>query len=329
MTTIPNYRPVIQVHINNRDMTGFFEPFLLSCTFEDHLEGEADGLEITLEDTAGRFMADWYPVKGSTVEVWMGYEGGALLDTMECMVDEIEVKGPPSTVTIRALGAANQMATRTKKSKAFQSVNLAAIANQVASAYGLTIVGNVPDISWTRCVQHRETDLAFLARLGKENGLVFSIKGTKLVFYDVEKIEAQKPILQVVASDLKSYHFREKVTVGGVSAQYFDPATKQLRGTEILLTDPNPHPNRQKIKRRTESVAHTQRLAKSALHDVKQWLRDGTLILPGDPRLVAGGNLELVGFGVLDGIWLTREARHSLERGAGYTTELEIRHVAT
>ena len=325
----PNFIPQIQIQVNNRDMTGFFEPYLLNCTFSDHLEGEADGVEITLEDAAGRFMADWYPVKGATVELWIGYEGAALLDSLACLIDEIEVKGPPSTVTIRALGAANQKATRTKKSQAFSQINLQGIAQHVATAYNLTLVGFVPDITWTRLVQHRETDLAFLFRLGKENGLVFSIKGDKLIFYDVQVLEGKPPILTVTPTDLIEWHFREKVSAGGVTAEYFDPATKQVRGVNLLLTDPNPSPNRHKIHRRTESAAHTQRLAKAALHDVKAWQRDGTLIMPGNPRLVAGGNLQLSGFGVLDGMWQIRQARHQFQRDSGYKTELEVRHIST
>jgi hypothetical protein len=56
--------------------------------------------------------------------------------------------------------------------------------------------------------------------------------------------------------------------------------------------------------------------------------REGTLTLPGDTRLVAGGNFELADFGVLDGLWQIKSARHGVGRDKGYQCELEVRHVA-
>jgi hypothetical protein len=319
-------RPTAVIQVNHRDQTGHFSPWLEELTFTDHLAGEADGLEIKLDNSDGRWFREWYPVKGSTLEAWLGYEGSPLLGTGECQVDEIELEGGPDLVTIRALGAGNQVALRTPKSRAFEGKSMRAIANEVAATHGLRLVGEVPDIVWRRVTQNRETDLGFLCRLGEEHGLVFSVKGDKLVFHDVQKLEGQGPILKLTRSDLSTFRFREKVVEGGASAAYFDGSTKELRVVELQME--HPHADRKKIRRRTESTAHTQRLARAAIQTSKSWERDGTLTLPGHTRLVAGANLELTDLGVLDGLWLIRSARHTQARGQGYTTELEVRHVA-
>jgi len=319
-------RPTAIIQVNHRDMTGHFTPWLEELSYTDHLAGESDGLEIRLDNSDGRWFREWYPIKGSTLEAWIGYEGQPLLATGECQVDEIELEGGPDIVTIRALGAGNQVALRTPKSRAFEGKSLRAIANEVAAQHGLEVVGEVPDLTWRRATQHRETDLAFLCRIGAEHGLVFSVKGGKLIFHEEQKLEAQPPILQLRRSDLSSFRFREKVVEGGASAAYFDGSTKELRVVEVQME--RPHPDRKKTRRRTESTAHTQRLAKVALQTRKGWEREGTLTLPGHTHLLAGVTFELVDFGVLDGLWLTRSARHSQSRGQGYSTELEVRHVA-
>ena len=325
--TIPNFKPMALIHINNRNMTGFFEPFLESLTFEDHMEGQADGVEVRLEDSAGRFLKDWYPVKGATVEAWIGYEGSPLLATLPCLLDEIEITGPPSTVTIRALSAAYTKGIRTKRSKAYVSCSLLSLATLVADTYGLTVVGNVPDIQWNRTAQHRETDLAFLTRLGRENGLVFSIKGNKLVFYDVEKIEAQGSILAIAPSDLSEWRFRDITQEGSVSATHFDSKTKQLISANQATGFPSM--DQVRIKRRVESPAQAHRIVQAALRNTKNWSHAATLTLPGDPRLMAGGNVELAGFGIMDGLWSIRSAKHTLDRASGYKTELDARHISS
>jgi hypothetical protein len=319
-------KPLAVLQVNHRDMTGHFSPWLEEISYVDHMAGESDGLEIRLDNSDGRWFREWYPIKGSSLEAWIGYSGRALLATGECQVDEIELEGAPDTVTVRALGAGNRTALRTPKSRAYEGKSLRAIASEVAAQHQLTVVGEVPDLTWRRATQHRETDLGFLCRLGEEHGIVFSVKGTQLVFHDVQKLEGQRPMLQLRRQDLRSFRFREKMVEGGASAAYFDGSTKELRAVEILAE--HPHADRKKLRRRTESPAHTQRLAKAALHTSKSWERDGTLTLPGDTRLVAGGTLELVGFGVMDGLWLTRSARHTVTRDEGYSMELEVRHVA-
>jgi phage protein D len=320
-------KPTVLLNVNHRDVTGDFSAWLLDLVYTDHVAGESDGLEIRLDNADGPWLGSWYPVKGSTVEAWLGYEGSPLLYTGECRVDEIEVTGAPDQVSIRALGASNMTDLRTRKSKAFENQSLRALANQVAATHGLQLIGEVPDLTWRRATQHRETDLAFLCRLGREYNLVFSVKGGQLVFHDEQTLEGLPPALRVQRGDLSSFRFREKMTVASANASYFDPASKTLLAAD--QTEPNPGPDQVKTQRRTESRSHAQRLAKSSLHQTKGWEREGTLTLAGDTRLVAGSNLDLAGFGALDGLWQIRSAQHSLARNKGYVAELEVRYVAS
>jgi hypothetical protein len=210
---------------------------------------------------------------------------------------------------------------RTPKSKGFEGASLRAIAQTVASTYGLTLVGDVPDITWQRATQYRETDLGFLCRLGEENGLVFTVKGDSLVFYDLETLQDRDIVKIITVKDLTSYHFRETMPKGQVVASYMDPDTKQLNSAAKATGFPSK--DQVKVRRRTENGTQAQRFAHAALRRQKDWHRGATLNLPGDPSLLAGANIELTGFGVMDGLWLIESARHSLSREAGYTTELE------
>lgn len=320
-------KPLAQIHVNHREVTGDFSPFLLSLTFTDHMDGEADGLEMTLEDTDGRWIRGWYPIKGSTVEAWIGYEGQPLLACGEFQVDEIEVSGPPDTVTIRAVGNSTQKALRTPRSKGYDGASLRQVAQEVASRHGLELIGTIPDVRWKWVTQHQEADLAFLQRLASEHGLVFSVKGGKLVFHEIQKLEAGAALLKLTRQDVMSFSFRDKVVAGAASSSYFKGDSKELEVVEVQLSD-HKGADTKKSTRRTENKAHTQRLAKAALRVSKSLEREGGLSLPGNTRIVAGANIELEGWGVLDGLWLIKSATHKIDRSSGYTTDPEVRHVS-
>nr|WP_320132003.1 contractile injection system protein, VgrG/Pvc8 family [uncultured Holophaga sp.] len=321
-------RPIVKIYVNHRDATGDFTPFLTSLTFTDHMDGEADGLELTLEDVDQRWVRGWYPVKGSTIQAWIGYEGGPLLSCGEFQVDEIEVSGPPDTVTVRAVGDATKKALRTRRSKGYEGASLRTIAQDVASRHGLTLVGTIPDVHWSRVTQHQEADLAFLQRLGSEHGLIFTVKGSSLVFHEIATLEAQSAILTLQRKDVSSWSFRDKVVPSSSSVSFFRGDTKELEVVEVQLADQT-HPDKKKSHRRVESKGHARRLAKAALRRHKSYEREGSIALPGNVSLVAGGNVELSGWGVLDGLWLMKSVTHKYDRSGGYATDMEARYVSS
>lgn len=320
-------QPIAQIYVNHRDVTGNFSPFLISMTFTDHMDGEADGLEIQLEDVDQRWIKGWYPVKGSTLQAWIGYSEGSVLSCGEFQVDEIEVSGPPDTVTVRAVGNATKKALRTKRSKGYDGASLRSVAQEVASRHSLALVGMIPDVHWKRVTQHQEADLAFLQRLASEHGLVFSVKGASLVFHEIAQLEAQKSILTITRPDVISWHFRDKVVPSSSSASYFRGDTKELEVVEVQLADQT-HPDMKKSHRRIEGRGQGQRLAKAALRVGKSMERECSMSLPGNVSLVAGANVEISGWGVLDGLWLLKSVTHKIDRSGGYTTDLEARHVS-
>jgi phage protein D len=320
-------QPAVKLIVNSRDATADFTPFLLSMTFVDHMDGEADGLELTLEDVDQRWIRGWYPVKGSTVQAWIGYANESLLSCGEFQVDEIEISGPPDTVKIRAVGNKIKAPLRTKRSKGYDGTSLKAIALDVAARHGLQLVGNIPDVHWSRVTQHQESDLGFLQRLALEHGLVFTVKGSQLVFHDIAKLEAGASTLTITRADVTDYHFRDKPVPSSAASSYFNPDTKELELQEVALADTT-LADQKKIHRRTENKAHGQRLAKAALHVGKTHEREGGLTLPGTVSLVAGANVELNGWGVLDGLWQIKAATHKTDRSGGYATVLEVRYVS-
>lgn len=131
-------QPKFQIKYNKRDITADLTPHLLSVTYTDKVAGESDEIEIRLEDTDALWRNEWYPTKGDTLQLWFGYENNTVY-AGAFQIDEIEVSGPPDTVTMRGLAAGIKNAIRTKTSKAHEGKSLKEIAQDVAKKHGLTV----------------------------------------------------------------------------------------------------------------------------------------------------------------------------------------------
>ena len=82
-----------------------------------------------------------------------------------------------------------------------------------------------------------------------------------------------------------------------------------------------------KLNTRAESPEQAQAKAKAAINHANDEATTATLNLWGNPKLEAGINVELEGFGKLSGRYQVAKSRHDLSRGSGYTTEIEVRRV--
>jgi uncharacterized protein len=330
MTTAAGVRaPVVELRYNKKDITAWISPFLEGVTYVDHLH-EADGLEVKLDDREGRWRSSWYPTKGDSLSLAIGYEGSSLLDCGTFQIDEIELSGPPHVVTLRALSAAVSKALRTRNSRRWDSLGLRDVVGQLAAEYGLSVVGEVPSLPYVALAQDRETDLAFLRRLAELHGAAFSIRGDRLGFHDLDALDARNAALSLEMEHLESYSLRDKthLVYQGSEVRYFDAQEKQIVEGVIKAQGAKPG-DTLRIRKRAETSAHAKRLAHSALKQTKGFEQAGTIkTTQGTPYALAG-NLAQLGesFGVLAGKYQIESSRHDFTRSSGYTTECEVRRV--
>lgn len=127
--------PNFKVLYNGKNITADISKYMLSITYNDKTKGESDEVEIELEDVDALWQNAWYPEKGANLDVTMG--------DLRCgifQIDEIEVKGPPSTVLIRGMATGITNSLRTKKSDAHENKTIRQIAQKVAQNNELTLI---------------------------------------------------------------------------------------------------------------------------------------------------------------------------------------------
>lgn len=326
----PLPHPVFKIKMGGNDVTAVLTPFLESVTYTDYQEGEADTIDIVVDDTDGRFRGPWYPKEGQTLELEFGYAGQPLCKPNVFEIDEIECQGPPDTVTIKAIATGVKHAYRTHQGKAYDNTTLAAIAQKVARRLKLELVGKIEPIQITRVTQIHENDLTFMNRLAGEYGYAFSIKGSKMVFCKRADLQGSKPALTFKRTDLTRYHIRDKIMLVAKTAQvsYHDTKTKRLNHYKVQDTSRATSEYEIKVNVRAESETQAKVKAEAALERENENATQLEITVFGNPKLVAGINFELADMGKLGGIYHVVKSRHcAVNAPGGYTTEGEAKRV--
>ncbi|MFN8682769.1 phage late control D family protein [Paracoccus sp. P2] len=300
----------------------------ISVIYTDFDHGKSDEIEATFEDKLHRWKGGWYPEHGDVLDLSIGWLGQGLLPCGTFEIDEIDFDGAPDTVTIRGLAAPVSESLRTKKTRAFENKTLRQIAEQIAGENGLSVEGTIENITFKRVTQDNERDLEFLKRIAEEYHHVFAVRGKVLFFSKVEDLESQGPVAVIPRTEMKRFSFQDKVheVYKDCKLSYHDPETAKL--IEVTVEDPNVKTgDTLRIKARVESEAQAKKRAEAELKKANAKKLRGRILIVGDHRMVAGNVIEVAMLGKLSGKYYVETSRHRIERGAGYTTEIEVRRV--
>jgi phage protein D len=315
------------------NITADLSQMVLAIRYVDQLDGASGELEVELEDSAKRWQGPWYPALGDIVSLQIGYSGEALLYCGEFQIDELELDGPPDVIRLRCLAASITPAMRTANTAAYENMGVVEIAGLIAAKYGLAMVTasseSESDVMFARVTQRRQTDLEFLKRLAREHNFNFTVRGGQLVFYARPVLESVPAVVTITRSDVFLFAFRNRARriYEGAEISYFDPDTKRLITQSVSAEPPVPTGDTLKIVARCENAAQALVKAEAALHLHNMVFVDASLLGPGNTVLVAGNNVQLSGWGALDGTYLIEMALHHLARATGYSTSIAARRI--
>lgn len=321
--------PAFALSYSGKAITDSIAPLLLSLTYTDKTDGEADEIEVELADPVGNFRRLWYPQKGAKLLALMGWPD-ALLSCGEFELDEVTQAGPPTTVIMRGLAAGFGKAMRTKRSKAHENQTLRQIAERIAKEHGLTVTGDIRPVTIERATQRASRDLKFLKKIALEYGHVFSVRGKKLVFTDVYALEGARSVLTLNEEDLTSYSFTDKLsqTYTAAEVSYHNPKDrKHVRGyAKSDRTDTAS--DTLKIHKKAETQTQAEAQAKAALHRKNSRATELTATFPGNPLAIAGVVVRVGEWaGTVAGLYYLVTSTHRLSRSDGYGTSITAKRI--
>lgn len=267
---------------------------------------------------------------------WNGDGKDTVLDCGEFEVDSVEGSGPPNIVTIKATSLPfTSQIRQTKKTKAWESYPLSGIANEIAAAAGMTCMYlSETDPYYERSEQYKTSDIAFLSGLCHDAGISLKVTNNIIVLFDQSAYEAKDPVISIVRGG--GAYLKHKVHVGTAESEYSscrvsytDPASgKCISATaKVADYDPKAKGNQQlEITAKVSSAAEAKALAEKRLRLHNKYERSATFTMPGNPALVSGVTVKLIGWGAWDGKYIIKQAKHRIDSG-GYTTQIKLRRV--
>ena len=342
-------RALVHVTIGGHDATGAIAPSLLEFTFTDNAGGKADEVQIELHDRKGHWNSDWKPKKGMAVTAsirvrdWFGPGQDATLPCGTFKIDELEFKGPPDKVSIKAVSSALTTGLRDEaRTRAWENSSLQGMAGQVAQEHGLELFYRGDAHSFVRQDQRNESDLSFVNRVAEERAMHCKVHDGKLVIYDKAEAETAAAVLSVArtAADgapdalvATRYSFKQSSSKTGynkASVTYADPRQGATHTATVEAAPADDAPRDAKtlaLDARVESAGEAMRLGKAGLHNANAKENPASLEFMGHPGVVAGVTLAAVGFGDFSGQYFVRKAEHKVSGSGGYTTSVELTKV--
>ena len=337
VANVPDYRLVVDGKDLTPTISGFLgqdqgrrRPRLVSLTITEQRAEAADQLDLTLDDSDGLLAL---PRIGARLQLQLGWKQGSdvkagLVDKGSFIVDSIEHSGPPDALTIRARSADFTGGLTARREQSWHDTTIGAVVGDVAKRQGLTgrcapaLAGIEVSIT-----QSRESDMALLRRLGRENDAVATIKHGALIFSPLGSATTAtgKPIATVTIrrqdGDRHTFSIEKRDEATGVTASWHDVGEAKKKKVEVGSDGRRRHLARVYASEYAARRAASSEQTRLAREPVK--LRFDLAL--GRPEIIPATRVAASGFkAAIDAAaWLVSGATHSLTP-EGLTTALEM-----
>lgn len=334
MTAYIQRKAVYDLVVAGKSINDSVVPRLISLNLTERRGSEADELELVLDDRDGKVAI---PPAGATITLKIGWldltDGGVgqLVDKGTFKVDERCHDGVPDKLTIRAKSADLTRAFRTRRTQSWSNTTLGTVLGDVAARNSLqpAVAADKAAIAVTHLDQGRESDSAFLARLGRLHDAVATVKAGRLLFSAVGAGATAGSGLAIpgvtitrASGDRHRWEAAERENYSGVSAEWHDRGTATRHTVVVGSAD-----NAKKLGRTYASEAAARRAAQS--HRSKQQRKGAKFSLDlaqGDPGLYPERSVTVSGFKAeVDGTaWLIAETRLQIDGAGGLRSSIQM-----
>lgn len=338
----------------SKDISEEISKYFLSLSWDDNLTDSVDDITLTLEDRAQLWLENWFPERGSMLDItihrynWTNLsEGEMSLSLGEFEIDEIETNGMPSTVNIKAVSVIGNSTLRgVKRNRTWENISVWKCASDICQENNIELFWDCeenPNLDHVE--QADQSDLEFLQKICKDSGRSLKVTPSKIIIIDDCKYEQKEAAIVCIkpgcffnanASNLdqnKQYSVVDLLTAYTLKSKirniYYKCHVKYQKGKdkaviegEFVAPDKKDGPVLH-VSEQVENTAEAERLAKKKLREANKDEVTGNIATIGDFRLSAGLTVIMQGFGKFDGKYIITKASHCIS--STYTTGIEIR----
>jgi uncharacterized protein len=313
------------------DLADKINPRLISLSLTEQREGEADEIDIRLQNADGLLQI---PEPGAVLTLAMGWTSGddvpvGMVGKGRFTVDEVGQEGPPDVVTFKGRSADMTGQLRQRRTKTWRDTTLGSILRAIAGRHGRSarVEAALAGLAIAVIEQEGKSDLAFVADLGRRYDAVATWKDGRLLFLPIGAAATASgqalAALTLTKRDVGRWTFSqaERESYDGAEAQWQD----QDAGRRRTVTTGGD--NRRKLKRVYASEAEARQAAEAATKRAgRAPYRFSCELAIGDPALQPDMKVALQGWGAkIDGVsWLVESVRTDFgAQGLHQSVELE------
>lgn len=281
-------------------------------------------------------------VKGLSIQAailrcnWNGDGKDTMLNCGQFELDSVQASGPPNTIAIKATSLPYSSTIRQmKKSKAWEGYYLSGIAGEMAGAAGMAVIyesGNDP--YYDRVEQITQTDITFLQTLCHNAGLSLKVANNILVLFDQADYEKKDAVFTIAYGSTGYTKWRlntgeAEVKYTSCRVSYTKPSGEVVQGTAYVEDYKSNDDNNQclEITAAVANAGEAKALAEKKLREHNKFELTAAFTLPGNPTLTAGRTVMLRGWGMWNGKYMIKQAKHTVDGSGGYTTQISLRRV--
>lgn len=281
-------------------------------------------------------------VKGLSIQAailrcnWNGDGKDTMLNCGQFELDSVQASGPPNTIAIKATSLPYSSTIRQmKKSKAWEGYYLSGIAGEMAGAAGMAVIyesGNDP--YYDRVEQITQTDITFLQTLCHNAGISLKVANNILVLFDQADYEKKDAVFTIAYGSTGYTKWRlntgeAEVKYTSCRVSYTKPSGEVVQGTAYVEDYKSNDDNNQclEITAAVANAGEAKALAEKKLREHNKFELTAAFTLPGNPALTAGRTVMLRGWGMWNGKYMIKQAKHTVDGSGGYTTQISLRRV--
>lgn len=320
-------KPDFVLYIEGKDLTKDLKPYILEVQYTDNISS-VDNLSIILDNSTKEFTTTSFPTPDLEIKLYIKnlktgeytYCGTFKRDNLERRLYLITLK---ATSVIK-----NSTIKTTKKNRTFKNTTLSKIVNQIAIENNLTaIIKHKEDIPIKTILQQNETDSQFIEKLARKYAYFQKITPDKLFLIKDEEFEKQPPVETFKENSIIDLNLTDNTTKIYKKVIVFYHDAKENKDFKYEYTDPEIKTGEiLKINQKVESTEEAKKLAISMLKEKNKLKQSGSIIVEGNPLLVAGATIELDTGDIFSGKYFIESSTHTINH-QGYFTNLQIRKI--
>ena len=336
-------QPIFRLYADSQEITAAIRDRLIELVVTDEAGIQSDELKLTLDDRRREDGAiAQLPRIGTVLTVSLGYAETRLVSMGRFIVDEVEMRSPPATLTVSAKAADMVGPFRSPKTRSWDATTLGQLVQAIAAEhrYEAKIDPELGAIAIPHLDQTAESDMALLTRLAAKHDAVAKPVAGFLVLARqgaAKTITGQTlPTLQLEPEQLAQWRYQHsarkpagtgsaqgengqsppQVSTGGTKAYWWDFEKGERR--EVTTGSP-PF---EEIRYVHATEAEAKAAAATRKNTGERGQGELSFSLPGDPRLAAEGRLSISLRPGIPTDWRIKRVEHRLG-SQGYTTQVE------